>query len=284
MPKLHQKIGFIGSGNMGQAMIGALIKSGCSDPFNLFVSDIRQDQTSILEKTYGINVLSSNAEVVRACDVIIFAVKPQAIDQMLSKIVSDYDVETSLHKKMFISIAAGTRLKKIEDYLYASLDIDKRKQMPILRVMPNTPALVLAGMSGVCANAYATPEDMQVAKTILSAMGQVIECQEKDMDAVTAMSGSGPAYCFYLVEAMIDAGIKLGIDKQIAADMTIATLKGALVLLENQKESAEDLRKKVTSPGGTTEAAIRVLDDHSVKQIITKAVITAAQRSKALSD
>jgi len=284
MPKLHQKIGFVGAGNMGQAIIGALIKSKCSDPFDIFVSDIRQNQTSVLKKTYDINILSSNAEVVEACDVIIFAVKPQAIDQVLSDLLSDYNMDRSLQRKLFISIAAGTRLKKIEDYLYASLDVEKRKQMPILRVMPNTPALVMAGMSGVCANAYATHKDMQVAKTILAAMGRVIEFQEKDMDAVTAMSGSGPAYCFYLVEAMIDAGIKLGIDKQIAAEMTITTLKGALVLLESQKESAEALRKRVTSPGGTTEAAISVMDDKAVKQTITKAVIAAAERSKALSE
>jgi len=284
MPKLNQKIGFVGAGNMGQAMIGALIKSECSEPFDIFVSDVRHDQTSVLKKKYDINILSSNTEVVEACDVIIFAVKPQTIDKMLSDLLSDYDIDASLQRKLFISIAAGTRLEKIEKYLYASLGVDKKKQMPILRVMPNTPALVMSGMSGVCANEYATRKDMQVAKTILAAMGRVIEFQEKDMDAVTAMSGSGPAYCFYLVEAMIDAGIKLGIDKQVAAKMTIGTLKGALALLESQKESAEELRKKVTSPGGTTEAAISVLDDHAVKQTITKAVIAAAERSKALSE
>jgi len=283
MPKLNQKIGFVGAGNMGQAMIGALIKSGCSAPFNIFISDIRQDQTSVLKKKYGINILLSNTKVVEACDVIIFAVKPQSIDKMLSDLLSDYDVEASIQRKLFISIAAGTRLEKIENYLYASLDVDKRKKMPILRVMPNTPALVMAGMSGVCANAYATQKDMQVAEKILSAMGQVIEFQEKDMDAVTAMSGSGPAYCFYLVEAMIDAGIKLGIDKQVAAKMTIATLKGAIVLLESQKESAEELRKKVTSPGGTTEAAINFMETNSVKQHIENAIIAAAERSRELS-
>jgi len=156
--------------------------------------------------------------------------------------------------------------------------------MPVLRVMPNTPALVLSGMSGVCANEYATAEDMEIAKTILSAMGQVFECQEKDMDAVTAMSGSGPAYGFYLVEAMIEAGISLGIEKQKAEKITIATLKGALALLESQKESAEELRKKVTSPGGTTEAAINYLDSNKVKKHIENAIIAAAQRSKALSE
>lgn len=283
MPELQQKIGFIGAGNMGQAMVGALIKSGCSVPSNIFVSDIQKDQTEGLKKTYGITVSSSNPEIVQACDVIVLAVKPQSIEQMLSDLSSDYDFNSSSQKKIFISIAAGTQIKKIETYLYASLDIDKRRKFPILRVMPNTPALVLEGMSGVCANEHATPEDMQVAKIILSAMGQVFECQEKDMDAVTAMSGSGPAYCFYLVEAMINAGIKLGIDKKNAGKLTIATLKGALILLENQNESAEDLRKKITSPGGTTEAAINVLESNSVKQHIENAIIAAAKRSRELS-
>ncbi|MBC2716788.1 MAG: pyrroline-5-carboxylate reductase [Desulfobacteraceae bacterium] len=283
MPELLHKIGFIGAGNMGQAMIGALIKSKCSVPSDLFVCDVVKKQTDILKKTYGITVLTDNGAVIDACDVIIFAVKPQSVEQVLSELKDAAVFKKISGKKIFISIAAGTPIKKFENYIYDAIENDRKRQMPILRVMPNTPALVLSGMSGLCANSYATSEHIEIAKTILTSMGKVIECRESDMDAVTAVSGSGPAYCFYLVEAMIEAGVKLGISPEDAAVMTAATLKGSLILLEKQKISAEELRKKVTSPGGTTEAAIKVLEDNSVKQIITQAVIAAAQRSKELS-
>lgn len=283
MPELLHKIGFIGAGNMGQAIIGALIKSKCCPPSNLFVCDVVKKQTDILKKTYGITILPDNGEIINACDVIIFAVKPQSVSQILSELNAAAIFKKTSGKKIFISIAAGTPIKKFEDFIYDAIEDDKKRQLPILRVMPNTPALVLSGMSGLCANAFATAEDIQIAKKILSAMGKVIECQESDMDAVTAVSGSGPAYCFYLAEAMIEAAVNLGLSPENAAEMTIATLKGAMILLENQSISASELRKKVTSPGGTTEAAITVLDDNSVKQIIIQAVTAAAQRSKELS-
>ncbi len=283
MSELFQKIGFIGAGNMGQAMIGALIKSECSAPSDLFVCDVIKKQTDALKETYGITVLPDTGAVILTCDVIIFAVKPQSVDQVLSEIEAAAVLKKTTGKKIFISIAAGTPMKKFEGYIYDGIEDGRKRQMPILRVMPNTPALVLSGMSGLCANEYATSEDVKIAKKILSAMGKVIECQESEMDAVTAVSGSGPAYCFYLVEAMIEAAIKLGISPENAAEMTAATLKGSMILLEHQSITAKELRQKVTSPGGTTEAAIKVLDDNSVKQIIIQAVIAAAQRSKDLS-
>ncbi|RLB83398.1 MAG: pyrroline-5-carboxylate reductase [Deltaproteobacteria bacterium] len=284
MPELLHKIGFIGAGNMGQAIIGALIKSECSVPSDLFVCDVLKKQTDILKETYGITILPDNGAVIDACDVIIFAVKPQSVDQVLSELKATAIFKKASGKKIFISIAAGTPIKKFEATIYNGLENDKKNQMPILRVMPNTPALVLSGMSGLCANSFATAEDVQIAKTILSAMGKVIECPESDMDAVTAVSGSGPAYCFYLVEAMIEAAVTLGISPEKAAEMTAATLKGSMILLEHQAITAKELRRKVTSPGGTTEAAIKVLDDNSVKQTIIQAVTAAAQRSKELSN
>ncbi len=282
MSKLHHKIGFIGAGNMGQAMIGALIKSNCCAPSDLFVCDISKKQTDILKATYGIQVLSDNSAIIQTCDVIIFAVKPQIVDPVLSELSTGKVFKQPSGKKIFISIAAGTPIKKFEGYIYDAITDDGKKKMPILRVMPNTPSLVLSGMSGLCANSYATGEDIQIAKTILTAMGKVIEFRESDMDAVTAVSGSGPAYCFYLVEAMVEAAIKLGISPGNASEMTAATLKGSLILLENEKISPRELRRKVTSPGGTTEAALTVLEDNSVKQIIIQAITAAAQRSREL--
>jgi len=281
--EISHKIGFIGAGNMGQAMIGALLKSQCSASSELFVCDVIQKPTDSLRKNYNINVLSNNKMLVETCDVIIFAVKPQSIEQVLSDLKASSAFSKLSDKKIFISIAAGTPIRKFENYIYGDLEDAQKKQMPILRAMPNTPALVLSGMSGICANGNATTEDIELATRILSSMGKVIQCQESDMDAVTAVSGSGPAYCFYLAEAMIEAAESLGISKENAAEMTASTLKGAMILLENQSISAKELRQKVTSPGGTTEAAIKVLDDHSVKKIIIQAVTAAAQRSEELS-
>ena len=283
MPEIHPTIGFIGAGNMGQAMIGALIQSESCAPSDIFVCDVIKNQTDYLEATYGVSILPDNRTVIDTCDVIIFAVKPQSIKQVLSELNTRGIFKKTSGKKIFISIAAGTPIKKFEDYIYDASDEQRKRQMPILRVMPNTPALVLSGVSGLCANAYATADDMEIAKKILSAMGKVIECEESDMDAVTAVSGSGPAYCFYLAEAMTEAAVKLGLSPENAAEMTAATLKGAMVLLENQSFSAGELRQKVTSPGGTTEAAIKVLDDNIVKQIIIQAIEAAAQRSRELS-
>jgi pyrroline-5-carboxylate reductase len=284
MTEISHKIGFIGAGNMGQAMIGALIKSQSSAPSDLFVCDVIKQQTQALQKSYGIKVLPDNNALIEACDVIIFAVKPQSVEQVLSDLKAAKTFVKTSGSKIFISIAAGTPIRKFESYIYDSIADDKKRQMPILRAMPNTPALVLSGMTGVCANSYATAADMQITKKILAAMGKVVECQESDMDAVTAVSGSGPAYCFYLAEAMIEAAVNLGLSPENAAEMTATTLKGAMILLENQSISAKELRQKVTSPGGTTEAAIKVLDDNSVKKTIIQAVTAAAHRSKELSN
>jgi pyrroline-5-carboxylate reductase len=171
----------------------------------------------------------------------------------------------------------------LEDSIYKDLDERRKRLIPIFRIMPNTPALIGAGMSGLCANIHATADDVETVKKILMPMGKVLKCQEKDMDAVTAMSGSGPAYCYYIVEAMVTAGIALGFSEAIATDLTVSTFKGAIALLEHLKDSPEQLRRKVTSPGGTTEAAIRVLDDHGVKDTIVQAIQAAARRSNELS-
>jgi len=283
MTALHHKIGFIGAGNMGQAMIGALIQSGCAAPSALFINDVSQTRTEEIRKAYGVNVLPDNAAIIQTCDIVIFAVKPQSLDALLAGLAAEDIPAASSGRKIFISIAAGTPIKKFEKYLYASLNLEKQKDNPILRAMPNTPALVLSGMSGLCANDNATADDIEIASTILRAMGKVIHCRESDMDAITAMSGSGPAYCFYVVEAMIDAGISLGLSAEDTAELTLSTLKGALDLLENQKIPPQDLRQKVTSPGGTTEAAIAVLESRSVKQAFCEAISAAARRSRELS-
>ena len=281
MLKLDKKIGFIGAGNMGEAFIGAIIKADIFSPSMIYACDAKKERLDYLTRVYGISAFDDNFKLFSASDVVILAVKPQQIDEVLSQIASDRSYEIS-GRKMIISIAAGFSIRKLEDLLYTPLDENAKKKFPVIRVMPNTPALVRAGIAGMSANRNAVSEDINIARIILEATGEVIEFKEEDLDAVTAVSGSGPAYIFYLVEAMIQGGVDLGLDLEDAASLTRATLRGAVSLLEELKESPEVLRRKVTSPGGTTEAAIKVLDDNRVKEHIVKAIDTAARRSKEL--
>jgi pyrroline-5-carboxylate reductase len=279
---MKQKIGFIGAGNMAEAIIGAVVRSALVLPQNICASDIRGERLDYLKATYGITISRDNARLFSISDIIFLAVKPQQMEQVLSGITTtpSYDVPDS---KLVISIAAGVKIKKIESTLYASLTPEARSRLAIIRVMPNTPALVLKGMAGMSPNTNTSGEDLANARSILESMGKVIEFAEEDLDAVTALSGSGPAYVFFLAELMISAGIKLGLTPENAKMLAITTLEGAVALMTQGGESPESLRAKVTSPGGTTEAAIKWMTDNRVQTHVVDAIIAAANRSRELS-
>lgn len=279
---MKEKIGFIGAGNMAEAIIGAVIRSGLVLPQNVCASDIREERLDYLRATYGISTSSDNASLFSGADIIFLAVKPQQMEQVLSGLTAASPCEVP-DRKLVVSIAAGVRIQKIESILYASLTPEARSKLPIIRVMPNTPALVLKGISGISPNTNATRKDLADARSILESMGKVIEFAEEDLDAVTALSGSGPAYVFFLAELMITAGIKLGLGAENAKALTIATVEGAVALMTQTAESPENLRAKVTSPGGTTEAAITWMTDNRVQAHVVNAIIAAANRSRELS-
>ena len=279
----YGNIGFIGGGNMGEAIIGALVRAQIFRPEHIFVTDVSPQRLDMLKETYGISIISGNAPLFSECDIIVLAVKPQQMPQVLEQIAgaSGYAVPK---RKLIISIAAGIRMEKIEKILYAPLDAGSEKRLPLIRVMPNTPALVLSGISGMVRNRHTAAEDAAAAKSVLESMGRVIEFDREELlDAVTAVSGSGPAYVFYLIEAMTQGGIEAGLSPEDAVTLTLATVEGAARLMTVKKESAESLRKKVTSPGGTTEAAIKVMEQNNVRRHIADAVLAAAVRSKELS-
>lgn len=283
MPEEYPNIGIIGGGNMGEAFAGAVIRAGIFQPFSVTISEILPERLEYLKATYRVNVNSDNFKVFDSCKIVILAVKPQHMEKTLAAIAQhpEYSIRES---KLVISIAAGITIEKIEHLLYTSLEGQFRKKLPIIRVMPNTPALVLEGMSGMSANRYASRKEKEVTRKILQTMGNVIELEEKHMNAVTALSGSGPAYVFYLIEAMIEAGIKMGLNPEDSEQLTLTTIKGSAALMEAKNETAEKLRKQVTSPGGTTEAAVKVLEKDRVKQSIVSAILAGANRARELSE
>ncbi|MCK4727610.1 MAG: pyrroline-5-carboxylate reductase, partial [Desulfobacterales bacterium] len=265
MKKLDKKIGLIGAGNMGEAIINGLIKSGLCRSAQIWATDVRGARLRQLKETYEINTSQDNIEVFDQVDIVILAVKPQHMDEVLQGIACTFP-RTIKGLKLIISIAAGFPIKRIEGHLYTPLDENSKGLLPIVRVMPNTPALVLAGMAGMSGNRYAKETDLSQARTILEAIGKVIEFEEEDLNAVTALSGSGPAYIFYVIESLVEAGAGLGLRPSRALTLTLETIKGSIRLLEETGEAAASLRKKVTSRGGTTEAAFRVLESHRVKE------------------
>jgi pyrroline-5-carboxylate reductase len=280
--EIERRIGLIGAGNMAEAITGALIQSGSVDRSLISVTDVSEERGRMFEKRFGIKSGRDNQALFQESDIVILSVKPQILPAVLSGIASSMGPDM-VERKCVISIAAGFPIRKLESFLYSPLNEEARKQLPIIRVMPNTPCLVLRGMSVMSGNSNAIPEDIAVTRSILGAMGNVLEMDESFLDVVTAMSGSGPAYVFYMIEAMINAGRTLGLDSEKAILLTLETFKGALALLDQVKESPEDLRRKVTSPGGTTEAAIRCLETNNVKSIFADAIRAARDRSVELS-
>jgi len=276
--KIDRKIGFIGAGNMGEAMIGALIKANVFDSSSINISDANDIKLDEISSKYSVNTTKNNFRLFNKSDIVVLAIKPQIYEDVLTEIAMHKKYMLN-SRKLVISIMAGISTRKIQKILYKPLDLETRGLLPIVRVMPNTSALVLSGMSGMCSNINVNFEDFLITKLILESMGSVIEFNEDQIDAVTALSGTGPAYVFYLVELMVEAGLKMGISVGDATELTIKTVKGAVKLLEEYKQSPENLRKKVTSPGGTTEAAFKKIEELMVKPKFIQGILAAEKRS-----
>lgn len=283
MNQINHKIGFIGAGNMAGAMIGAIIRAGLAPAENIMISDPSSAARTQIQASWGVIAAKDNAQLVSGSDMVVFAVKPQIIDEVLKQLSRAGAFDLCPARRLFISIAAGIPMARLEAVIYEKKTESAKKQMPVLRVMPNTPALAGAGMSGLCANEFAMPDDLNSVRTILEAMGKARVVKEDQMDAVTALSGSGPAYAFYLLEAMVEAGRRLDLSAEDSTELAQSAISGAMALIRSQNMDPETLRKNVTSPGGTTEAAISVLDKHQVKQTLISAVMAAAKRSRQLS-
>ena len=267
---IDKKVGIIGCGNMGEALFSGLSKV-MEKSVSIMVSELDAARRSAIQDKHKIIVEIDNNYLVKYSDVIILAVKPQDLENVLRQEVCCGVSE----KKLLISIAAGVTTKYIESVVGASV--------PVIRAMPNMPAVIGEAVTAISAGSRAAKKDMDLAREIFSTIGDVVEVDEKLMDAVTAISGSGPAYFFYLIEALAGAAVKLGLDEKTAEELAIKTAIGSSELLDKLNEHPGLLRKKVTSKGGTTEAALKVFDDKGLKKIIEDAAEAACKRSKELS-
>jgi pyrroline-5-carboxylate reductase len=269
--KLQNKtVAFIGAGNMGEALIRGLLAAKTVDPSQIIVADIRAERRDFLARGFGVRAVSDNAAAVKSADIIVLAVKPQQMNEVLVALAP-----VANGAKLFISIAAGITTARIERGLGG--------QARVIRTMPNTPALVGAGAAALAKGSHATDEDIAMAESILGAVGVTVRVDEARLAAVTALSGSGPAYVFHVAEAMIKAGVAVGLDEGLARKLAIQTIYGAAKLMAESGEAPAELRRKVTSPGGTTEAALNVLNERKLEEAFAEAIRAAEKRSRELS-
>lgn len=259
-------LAIIGGGKIGEALLSGLVRRG--GPDGILVCERSAERAAQLVDRYGVAAVSMGEAAARA-RVLLLAVKPQDVDALLVPLAEHVDPG-----HLVVSVAAGVPTARIEAALPDGV--------PVVRVMPNTPALVDEGMSVLSAGAHAADSDLDEAEALLAAVGRVRRVPESQQDAVTALSGSGPAYFFYLVEAMVDAGILLGLPRELSLDLIVQTALGSAVMMRDSGEHPVQLREAVTSPGGTTIAAIRELERHGVRAAMIAAIEAAHARSVEL--
>ena len=266
-----QKIGFIGGGNMASSLISGLIASGHSAQ-HLWVSDVNSETLKTLAENLNVNISANNDEIINAVDVVVLAVKPQVLSSVAKSVAGLIQQK----KPLVVSIAAGIGQNSLSQWLGADT--------PIVRCMPNTPALVLTGATALHANAQVTPEQHDLAENIMRSVGIALWVKdESELDAVTAVSGSGPAYYFLLMEAMEKAALELGLNEVTARLLVQQTALGAAKIALESSESPEELRKRVTSPGGTTQRAIETFEQGEFTALVSKALHAARDRSIEMS-
>ena len=265
-----KKIAIIGTGNMGEALVGGLIVSESSTPKNIICTDIRQEKLDQIKAKYKVRTTTNNLKAVAEADIVIYSIKPQIMAATLTETAAKLDMS-----KLVISIAAGVPLAAMEACI--------GKDLRLIRVMPNIAAAVKEAATAIAAGAHATQEDIKLAMEIFSSIGKCIFLKENDlMDAITGLSGSGPVYIFLIVDALADAGVKVGLSRQDSLFLAAQTVLGAAKLLMETQEHPGQLKDKVTSPGGTAIAGLATLESGGLRTTLINAVEAATNRSKEL--
>ncbi len=267
-----KKIGFIGTGNMGEALIGGIISSGSASPEKIICSDVSKERLKFMQETYGIRITTDNTEVASSSDVVIYAVKPQIMAAVLRETADKLDMS-----KLIISIAAGVPMIAIE----VALD----KELRLIRVMPNVAALVKEGAAAIASGKHALKEDIELTMSIFNSVGKSIFLGENYlMDAVTGLSGSGPAYIFLIIDALADAGVKVGLSRKDSIALATQTVLGSAKMLQETGAHPGQLKDMVTSPGGTAIAGLHNLEKGGLRTTLINAVEAATNRSKELGE
>lgn len=268
--KIEGTIGFVGTGHMGEALIRGLIQAGVAEPAQIVGSHPRPERCAEMAGKYGIRTTGDNVEVARQAEILVLSVKPQVMKRVLE------EISPRIHPSaLVVSIAAGIPLSVIEGRL---------PQGRVIRTMPNTPALVGAGATAIAAGGHATPEDLQAARRIFDSIGMTVVLEESQMDAVTGLSGSGPAYIFLIIEALSDAGVKMGLSRHNAQSLAAQTVLGSAKLLIETGEHPGRLKDMVTSPGGTAIAGLHTLEAGGLRTTLMNAVESATLRSRELGE
>jgi pyrroline-5-carboxylate reductase len=263
-------IGIIGTGNMGEALISGLIGSASSKPKNIICTDVRETILDAIREKYGVQTTTNNLDAVADSDIVIYAIKPQIMAAVLNETAKKLDMS-----KLIISIAAGVPMEAIESCL--------NKKLRLIRVMPNIAAAVKEAATAIAAGKNASEDDIKLAMTIFNSIGKTVFIPENYlMDAITGLSGSGPAYIFLIVEAMADAGVKVGLSRREALFLSAQTVLGAAKMLIETQEHPGQLRDRVASPGGTAIAGLASLESGGLRTTLINAVEVATNRSKEL--
>ena len=266
------KMCMIGTGNMGEALVSGMLASGIARADNIVCTDKREARLKILAEKYGVQVTSDNIEAIQASEIVIYAVKPQIMAAVLTETADAVDMS-----KLVISVAAGVPLAAIESLL--------KKELRLIRTMPNVPALVREGATAIAGGKHILKDDIAIAKEIFDSVGETVIIQENVlMDAVTGLSGSGPAYIFLIVDALADAGVKMGLSRQDSIALATQTILGAARLLKETGSHPGALKDMVTSPGGTAIAGLHTLEQGGLRTTLINAVQAATRRSKELGE
>jgi pyrroline-5-carboxylate reductase len=264
-----KRIGFLGCGNMGEALVKGLVEASVVSAGALMASDTRSDRLGDLDRRYGVRIAKDNVELARECDVVVLAVKPQIMAAVLKEVAP-----TLSRRQLVISIAAGVAT--------ATIRAEVGKDIRLIRVMPNTPALVLEGATAIAKAKGLEDGDLETAQEIFGAVGKVVVLDEELMDAVTGLSGSGPAYVAVVIESLADGGVKMGLDRVTAMTLATQTVLGAAKLLLETGLHPGSLKDMVSSPGGTSIAGIAALEEGGIRTTFITAVERATQRSREL--
>ena len=263
------RLGLIGCGNMGSALVSGVTQSSLIDPDRVWVFDVDKNKTALIRDRKPVHIADSNADLLDKADTIVLAVKPQVMQNVLEEIRPYANPQ-----HLFISVAAGVPIRMYERFL--------GPEIRIVRTMPNIPCLISRGATAVTAGRFARQGDLQRVLEIFNSIGLAYEVEEKHMDAVTGLSGTGPAYIFHLVEALTAAGSKLGLAPAVATALSYQTVLGAAHMIAETGLDPAELRRRVTSPNGTTEAALKILSEADFMGLIERTVFRATQRSEEL--